>query len=130
MIISLNTRVIIANISIRFAPRRGSDFIENAIFTSAVQGVGRRRSCGRSGRRPTQMCRRSGDCGAYGWAAAGAGADLRSAPGPGAGAVARMQERPEAAISAELTAIESAGRRTQMRTGGRGMRPWLIADDR
>ena len=112
MIISLNTRVIIANISIRFAPRRGSDFIENAIFTSAVQGVGATAQLQAIRQRPTQMCRRSGDCGAYGWAAAGAGADLRSAPGPGAGAAARMQERPEVAISAELTAIESAGRRT------------------
>ena len=32
-----------------------------------------------------------------------------------AAAAARMQERPEAAVSAELTAIESAGRRTDDR---------------
>jgi hypothetical protein len=40
VIISLNTRVIIANISIRFAPRAGSDFIENAIFTFGGAGGG------------------------------------------------------------------------------------------
>ena len=33
----------------------------------------------------------------------------------GRAAAARMQERPEAAISAELTAIESVGRRTDDR---------------